>query len=79
MHEDKNAGPVVSALVLVAATLFTANVYMMYSRENQVAMYEEAESSYSQAASVFLSIKAIKAEQATTTEEVIDEAGPVLE
>lgn len=71
---DQNAGPVVSALVLIAAAVFTANVYVMYAAEKDIVVYEEAESAYNQAASVMLSLKQAEAEIKARSETMLTES-----
>ncbi len=81
-NEDQKAGPVVSGLVLLAAALFTANVYMSYSSEKQAVVYDEAGATYEQAASVMMSLRDTKntvAAEATTTESVSNKETPVLQ
>lgn len=73
-NTDQNIGPVASGLVLLAAVLFTTNVYLTYSAEQEQVVYDEANAAYEQAASVMLGVRAMKAQvQASTTEEVVEE------
>jgi len=70
--EDMQAGSFVSAIVLIAAVVFTANVYMIYSADKDVAVYQEAENTYNQAASVFVSLRDVpEPVVATTTDEAV--------
>ena len=79
--EDQKAPAIVSALVLVAAALFTANVYMTYVADRNVAIFEDAENSYDQAAATFLSLRATQADLASSTDNVVveDEATVIPE
>ncbi len=65
---DHKVGGVLSAVVLVAAAIFTANVYSIYMDDVNAVAYEDADSSYSQAANIFLSLKNVKSELASTTD-----------
>lgn len=78
-NEDQKAGPVVSGLVLIAAALFTANVYMVYSSEREAIVYDQANATYEQAASVMMSLRNSDTDQATTTSETSEVKEEVLQ
>ncbi len=77
-NEDQNAGPVLSAIVLVAAVLFTTNVYMTYSSERDSIIYGEVENSYHQSAAAFLSLRAIDNLASSTVIRIEVNSDPVL-
>lgn len=72
LNEDQQAGPIISAIVLIAAVLFTANVYMIYSANKDVAVYEEAEISYNQAAAALLGLRQEATSEIISTTESIE-------
>ena len=85
MEQETHVSPAISGLIMLAAIFTTYTTYSYYNEDKLVQNYEEDQASMEQAASVIVSLRAMKAASAatstatTTKETVVKAATPELQ